>query len=61
MEEKLKRILAVLLILAAASGAVFADDLEFVFEEARFHSDYLFGFAPLYARAGLDYSGISLD
>ena len=37
-----------------------AGDIDFVFEDARFHDNYLAGFAPLYLRLGIDYTGLDL-
>ena len=55
-----KRILAGVIILIVSVSGLFAGDIKFAFEDARFHDDYLFGFAPLYVRAGIDYTGLEL-
>jgi hypothetical protein len=36
----------------------FSGDIGLAFEDARFHADFLGGFAPFYVRAGMDYSGL---
>ena len=55
-----KNIILLCLMLLVLSTAVFAGDIKFEFEDARFHSDYLFGLAPFYLRAGIDYTGLEL-
>ena len=56
----MKKIFFVLLVFAIISSAAFAGDFSFAFEDARFHSDLLWGFAPVYVRAGVDYTGFEL-
>ena len=41
---------------AEESGGV----VEFAFEDARFHDDLLFGLAPVYVRAGINYTGFEI-
>lgn len=53
-----KKILLLFIVLVISVSGLSAGDIGFVFEDARFHSDYLFGFAPLYWRMGIDYSGL---
>ncbi|MBI9108231.1 MAG: hypothetical protein JEZ04_15885 [Spirochaetales bacterium] len=55
-----KKILSCLVILIVSITGLSAGDIGFAFEDARFHSDYLAGFAPLYLRVGVDYSGLEL-
>ncbi|MDC7225569.1 MAG: hypothetical protein PQJ61_02265 [Spirochaetales bacterium] len=56
----MKKLFLILIILTAAGSAGFAGDISFAFEDARFHSDLLGGFAPVYIRAGIDYTGLEL-
>ncbi len=53
----MKKIIFLLIITIIAGTSSFAGDFSFAFEDARFHSDLLFGFAPVYVRAGVDYTG----
>jgi len=55
-----KKLLSGLIILIVAVSGLSAGDIDLAFEDARFHDDYLGGFAPLYLRAGIDYSGLEL-
>ena len=56
----MKKILLILIILTVSVSFVSAGDFEFAFEDARFHSDLLGGFAPIYIRAGVDYTGFEI-
>ena len=56
----MKKILFIILVLFISFSPVFAGDFSFAFEDARFHSDLLWGFAPVYVRAGVDYTGLEL-
>ena len=53
----MKKLIFSALILLLTVSAAFAGDFSFAFEDARFHSDLFFGFAPVYVRAGVDYTG----
>jgi hypothetical protein len=55
-----KKVLSGLIALIISVTGLSAGDIGLAFEDARFHSDYLAGFAPLYWRLGIDYSGLEL-
>lgn len=56
----MKKILLIVLVFTVLTAAAFAGDFSFAFEDALFHGDFLGGFAPIYVRAGVDYTGFEL-
>ncbi len=56
----MKKSLIILFLLIIVSSSAVAGDFSFAFEDARFHNDFFFGFAPFYVRAGVDYSGFEI-